>query len=115
VDAAVARLLAEHAIDDVRVANAIARTDTAVRRRGRLRVRRKIEAAGIAPATARRAVDAAFADLDEDSLLEEALARRLRGRERIADDRELGRLFRHLVGQGFEPERVVTILKKHKA
>ena len=60
IDAAVARLLDERAIDDRRVADAIARTETGVRRRGKLRVLRKIESAGIAAATAKRAVDAVF-------------------------------------------------------
>ena len=55
VDAAVDRLRAERAIDDARVAEAIAHTETTVRRRGKLRVRRQIEQAGIAPATARAA------------------------------------------------------------
>ena len=39
IDEAVARLRDERAIDDARVAEAIARTETSVRRRGKLRVR----------------------------------------------------------------------------
>jgi regulatory protein len=115
VDAAVARLLAERAIDDARVAEAIAHTETAVRRRGRLRVRRQIEQAGIAPATARRAIDSVFDTLDDAALLEASLAKRLRGRAQIASETEFRRLFRYLVGQGFEPDRVMAVLKKHKA
>src|SRR5688572_9666727 len=61
VDAALERLRAERAVDDARVAEAIAHTETAVRRHGRLRVKRQIEHAGIAPATARAALDAVFA------------------------------------------------------
>jgi regulatory protein len=114
VDRAIERLRAERAIDDARVADAIAHTATAVRRRGRLRVRSEIERAGIASATARRAVDAVFQTVDDDALLEEALARRLRGRNRAADERELARLFRYLVGQGFEPDRVLNALRKRK-
>jgi regulatory protein len=114
VDRAIERLRAERAIDDARVADAIAHTATAARRRGRLRVRREIERAGIASATARRAVDAVFQTVDDDALLEEALARRLRGRNQAADERELARLFRYLVGQGFEPDRVLNALRKRK-
>src|SRR5919204_6761766 len=55
IDTAVARLRAEHAIDDARVAEAIARTETSLHRRGKVRVRQRIEQAGIAAATARRA------------------------------------------------------------
>ena len=115
IDAAVDRLRTERAIDDVRVAEAIAHTATAVHRRGKLRVRRQIEQAGIAPATARGAIDEVFAAIDDETLLKEALDRRLRGRERIADDAEFRRLFRYLVGQGFEPDRVVSALKKRRS
>lgn len=114
IDEAVARLRKERAIDDARVAEAIARTETAVKRRGRHRVRRQIEAAGIAGPTARRAVDETFDSIDEDALLEASLAKRLRGGSRIANDAEFSRLYRYLVGQGFEPDRVLSALKGHK-
>jgi len=111
IDAAVTRLREERAIDDVRVAEAIARTETSIRRRGRIRVKRRIEQAGIAPAIARRALDEVFAAIDDTVLIESALAKRLRGRERIADDREFQRLFRFLVGQGFESDAVMKLLR----
>jgi regulatory protein len=114
VDAAVERLRAERAIDDARVAEAIAHTETAVRRHGRLRVKRQIEQAGIAPAIARGALDAVFGAIDDEALLQAALDRRLRGRDVIADEAEFRRLFRYLVGQGFEPERVIAALRRHK-
>jgi regulatory protein len=110
IDDAVARLKHERALDDRRVAEAIARTETA-KRRGRSRVLRQIERAGIASAVAKRAVEEVFADIDAHALLEEALARRLRGRASIADDAELGRLYRYLVGQGFEADAVLSVLR----
>jgi regulatory protein len=111
INAAVKRLIEERAIDDERVAAAIARTETSVRRRGRLRVRRQIEHAGIAAPTARRAVDEVFGDIDNDAHLQASLAKRLRGREIIADDKAFQRLYRYLVGQGFESDQVVRALK----
>ena len=111
INAAVARLIEERAIDDERVAAAIARTETSVRRRGRLRVRRQIEHAGIAAPTARRAVDEVFGDIDNDAYLQASLAKRLRGRETIGDDKAFQRLYRYLVGQGFESDQVVRALK----
>src|SRR5262245_1864617 len=57
IDAAVERLKAERAIDDARVAGAIARSETALKRRGKRRISRKIAQAGIAPAVARRAIE----------------------------------------------------------
>ena len=110
IDDAVARLLEERAIDDARVADAIARTETAVRKRGKVRVRMQIERAGIATATAKRATDEAFDGIDDDALLDAALAKRLRGRDAVADDREFQRLYRYLVSQGFESDRALKAL-----
>ncbi len=111
IDTAVARLRDERALDDRRVATAIARTETRVRGRGRLRVKRQIEAAGISGTLAQEAIDEVFADLDSDALLNAALERRLRGRTTIADDREFQRLFRYLAAQGFESDRVLAALR----
>jgi len=115
IDAAVSRLRDERAIDDARVAEAIARTETSVRRRGRLRVRMQIERAGIAKATAKRATDDAFDAIDDDALLESSLRRRLRGRDTIADDREFQRLYRYLIGQGFDTDRVLKALNARRS
>ena len=114
IDEAVARLRDERAIDDARVAEAIARTETAVRRRGKLRVRLQIQRAGIAGATAKRAVDDVFETIDDDELLEASLAKRLRGRDTIADDREFQRLYRYLIGQGFDADRVMKALSSRR-
>jgi regulatory protein len=110
IDEAVARLLEERAIDDARVAEAIARTQSALHKRGKVRVRMQIERAGIANATAKRAADEVFDGIDDDALLDAALAKRLRGRDTIADEREFQRLYRYLVGQGFDSDRVLNAL-----
>ena len=113
IDAAIARLKVDRSLDDARVAGAIARSETGLRKRGRYRVTRQIEAAGIAPSIAKRIVDETFAAIDGDALLTQALARRLRGRTSIADDREFQRLYRYLVTQGFEPDRVMKLLRTY--
>jgi regulatory protein len=113
IDEAVVRLRQERAIDDTRVAEAIAHTEVSVRRHGRLRVLRQIEQAGIAPETARGVVNAVFGELDGEALLDASLARRLRGATLI-DDKQTQRLYRYLIGQGFEPDRVIKALKKHR-
>ena len=58
-------------------------------------------------------MDETFAAIDGDALLTQALARRLRGRTRIEDDREFQRLYRYLVAQGFEPDRVMALLRTY--
>jgi regulatory protein len=114
IDVAVTRLRDERALDDARVAEAIARTETAVKRRGKLRVRMQIQRAGITGAVAKRAVEQVFDGIDDEALLEASLARRLRGRERIADDREFQRLYRYLIGQGFDTDRVMRALEQRR-
>ena len=61
---------------------------------------------------AQRAIQETFQAIDADALLAAALQKRLRGRESIADDREFQRLYRYLIGQGFEPDRVLALLRR---
>jgi regulatory protein len=114
IDEAVARLRDERAINDQRVAEAIARTETGIRKRGKVRVRMQLERAGIAKETAKAAIDNVFEAIDDTALLESSLRKRLRGRETIADEREFARLFRYLIGQGFESDRVMKALKAYR-
>jgi regulatory protein len=110
IDGAITRLREERALDDTRVAEAIARTETAIRRRGKVRVRMQIERAGISKDTAKRAIDDVFGTIDDGALLQSSLTKRLRGRETIADDREFQRIYRYLVAQGFESDQIVRAL-----
>jgi regulatory protein len=113
IDQAVERLKADRSLDDARVAGAIARSEAGLKKRGRLRVRRSIEAAGIAADVARRAVEETFEAIDGDAQLTGALERRLRGGT-IADDREYARLFRYLMMQGYESDRIRAALEKRR-
>ena len=114
IDEAVARLRGERALDDTRVAEAIARSETSIHRRGKVRVRMQIERAGIAKSIARRATDEVFDTIDGEAHIEASLNKRLRGRETIADDREFQRLFRYLVGQGFDADQAMQTLTAHR-
>lgn len=114
IEEAIARLRDERAINDVRVAEAIARTETGIRKRGKVRVRMQLERAGIAKDVAKQAIDEVFGAMDEAALIEGSLRKRLRGRETIADDKEFQRLFRYLIGQGFESDRVMRTLRARR-
>jgi regulatory protein len=114
IDDAIARLREERALDDTRVAEAIARTETSIRRRGKLRVQMQIQRAGIDKSVAKRAVDEVFGAIDDDALIEASLNKRLRGRDTIADDREFQRLYRYLAGQGFESDRIMKVLNPRR-
>jgi len=114
IDSAIERLKEGRYIDDARTAAVIARRETTVRRRGKARVSHRLRAAGIASTVADRAIEQVFKDVDVDALLDASLARRLRGRARIEDDKEMQRLYRYLIGQGFEGDRVLAKLRKLK-
>ena len=114
IDEAVSRLKTDRALDDSRFAHALARHEVSTKRHGRLRAQRQIEMAGIPPALARTALDEALGAVDPDALIEAALARRLRGEAVIEDDAHFRRLYRFLIAQGFESDRAVRTLKKHR-
>ena len=114
VNAAIDRLKQDRSVDDERAARAMAHAETSLKKRGQLRVKQRLQAAGISPAVAQRAIQETFESIDADALLTSALQKRLRGRERIADEAEFQRLYRYLVGQGFEPDRILALLRRHK-
>ena len=107
IDEAVARLRSDRALDDRRTALACARTEVRVKRRGRARVVRQI-----ARDIAREAVAEVFAEVDETELLRQALERRLRRGTELSDAATFRRVHRYLLGQGFDPERVTTLLRR---
>jgi len=112
IETAVARLRRERALDDRRTAVACARTQVRIKHRGRARVVRQIEALGIARDVARDAVAEVFAEVDEAALLEHALDRRLRHGMTLSDPAVFRRVHRYLLGQGFAPDRVMTLLRR---
>jgi len=105
------RLIADRTLDDRRVALAVARTDTGVRRRGRRRVLEHLRQLGIDRHTADTAIQDVFGELDESALLDQAIERSLRGRQAQSLDRKAtARVVRRLIGQGFEPGAVFARL-----
>lgn len=108
IDTAIARLTRERAVDDARTALTYARRAAEVKLRGRSRARREIEALGIDPETAARAVAAVFDEIDEASVLERAIGKRLRGP--IGDPAHFRRLYQALLRQGFPAEQITAAL-----
>jgi regulatory protein len=112
VEAALERLTASGAVDDARVARALARTRAGVKRQGRERVVREIQALGIARDVARAAVEEVFGALDEQALLQRALDARLRGRVTLGDPAARRRLMAALVRQGFDADSVARLIRE---
>ena len=114
IEDAVTRLTSERALDDARTAGAIARTELRLHGHGPARVLRSLRSAGIAGEVAQTAARDAFADTDVDDLLHTLLNKRLGPQAAITDEREMRRLFRYLVGRGFDADRVLATLKRRR-
>jgi len=113
VDEAVARLRQAGALDEARAARAVARTLILVRRRGRLRAAREMEASGFPPELIRETLAELVTPDDEREALARAIERRLRGRSLAAGDRPAARrLAAALVRQGFPPAAVRDALRR---
>ena len=114
IDDAVSRLAATGALDDLRVARAVARTRANVRRQGRNRVVRELAVIGIPREIAERVIAEVFGELDEDALLEQALSRRLRGTMSLHDPAVRRRLVAALVRQGFAPSAIMRTMRARR-
>jgi len=112
VDAAVARLLDTRALDDERAARAVARTLVQVKRRGRLRAVRELEARGFPADLAQEAVGQLIVPDDERAIVERALDAKLRGRPVTPGDAaSMRRLLAALVRQGHPPSLVRAAIR----
>ncbi len=112
INRVVEHLLETKELDDARVARAYARTASAVKGRGRLRVMRELGTMGIAKDVASEALAEVFADVDERALIAKALQKKMRGRSRIANTAEHARLYQFLMRQGFTPAGIAAALRK---
>lgn len=112
---AVDRLRREEALDDHRAALVHARHRARISHRGPLRAEREIAALGIDPAIVRAAVAEVYAAEGVGNLIERALERRLPAGSAITDRAHFGRLYRHLVRQGFDPQLAAATLRARGA
>jgi regulatory protein len=111
IEEAVARLRQEGALNDSRTALACARTEAFVKRHGRRRALRQLNALGIAREVAGAAVAEVFGELDEDALIQQALNRRLRHDQTLEDPATIRRVHRFLLSQGFDAARVHAAMR----
>lgn len=113
IDAAVQRLTEQGALDDRRMALAVARRAAMVRLRGRRRIERDLQVLGIPVPLIDDVLRELFAEVDETQLLERALERCLRV-ARSSQMNQTARAYRQLVARGFDPEAVQTILEQRR-
>jgi regulatory protein len=115
IEAALERLIESGALDDTRVARAYARTAATVKGRGRLRVMRELLQMGIHSEVAAQALGEVFGELDERSLIAQALQKKLRGRAKLTDQHEYARMYQYLMRQGFSPAGVTAALRRFRS
>lgn len=107
VDAVVAALVADGAIDDRRTAFAHVRTAARIKGRGAHRIRRELEARGIAAAVITEAM-AQVSPEDDRTAIARLLARRRRTSPIPPDERR--RLFAQLMRRGFAADAIARAL-----
>ena len=111
---ALARLLESGALDDRRVARAYVRTAVKVKGRGRLRINQELLHMGIHKDIAAEALGEVFGELDERTLIDAAIRKKLRGRPAPTDRGEQVRLYQFLMRQGFSPAGVASALRSFR-
>lgn len=108
VDAELARLAGEGLVDDRRAALTHIRTGSQIKGRGKRRIRRELEARGVAPALIEELLSSR-GDADELEAVERLLARRrLPSRLPLAERR---RVFQQLLRRGFAADVIARALK----
>lgn len=113
VERAITLLRENGALDDARVAAAYVRTALKVKRRGRLRIRRELQAMGIEDTVAGAALAEAVGDVDERAMVRDAIQKKLRGKT-ITTRQDYARVFQFLLRQGFAPAIVTAALRAHR-
>jgi regulatory protein len=116
IKTAIERLQRDRTVDDRRVALASARKEATVKARGRRRIVQAIQRLGVSADVARTAIDDLFGEVDEASILDRALDKRLKGASPgDLDAKAKARLIRQLIAQGFEPAQVFARLRQRGA
>ena len=108
IEPALQRLVRDGALDDHRTAATYAHRAAHVKMQGQRRAARELRALGIDHKLAEAAVGQVYGELDEQVVLERALARRLRGE--IQSRAELRRLYQYLLRRGFEASAAMATL-----
>lgn len=113
---AIARLAAVGALSDQRAVRAVARTLVRVKRRGRIRARRELEARGFRTEDVAAALAELFAEVGEGELIERVLDARLRARPLTKGDAGgLRRAYAALIRRGFSPAASAAAVRRRAA
>lgn len=112
IEAVLARLAAEGAVDDRRAARIYAQTAFRLRKRTRARILLELEHLGITPAIAQEVVDEICGGETERRRLDQAVIHGLRGTPRGLRDQQARRLFETLVRKGYDVDEARQALAR---
>jgi regulatory protein len=114
VDMVIARLREYGFLDDKRFAEGFATARRDNQGLGAFRVARDLKKRRVAPALADEAVSQAYQGVDETTLIEQYLERRMRGKD-FSDERVAASAYRRLCTAGFSSGPIIRVLKRHTA
>jgi regulatory protein len=105
-------------MDDIRFADSFANWRRENQGLGKARVVRDLMVRRVAPAVAKKAVDRAYAEVDETGLIESFLNRKFRGKnlgELLREPKNLASAYRKLRLAGFSSGNSIGVLKRYAA
>lgn len=115
VDECLARLKELGYIDDVAFAERYAQYRTTAKPIGRQRLARELALKKVSRQVIDKALDERFEETSEESLIDRAIAKRLRAHGRPTDRQSAKRLFDHLMRLGFGYDLIVRKLRQLQA
>lgn len=104
IDSVIARLREQNYLDDARYARDFAREHAQSRRQGRFRIARELRARGVPDRHIEAALDSAFGETDENSLVRARIQRQLARLRTPPDERKIASLQRSLLRAGFSAD-----------
>ena len=104
----ISRLIENRALDDSRTAIAYARRSATVKLRGKHRTQQELHARGFPLSVASYAVATVFSEVNETTVLERAIQKRLNGPVRTRT--QFRKLYQALLRQGFPSEAIACAL-----
>ena len=105
------RLKRDNLLDDARYARQFARTRAAHRKQGRFRIARELRARGVPDRHIEAALDEAFAETNEEEMLQKRLERKLKFVRGAVGERKRASLYQSLLRSGFSSDLIRRALR----
>jgi len=107
----VQKLKEQQYLDDARYARDYARVHAQSRRQGKFRIARELRGRGVPDRHIEAALEAAFAETDENALVRARLSRKLKNIRGPLDEKKRASLYRSLLRAGFSSDAIRSELR----